>query len=317
MIDKIKITAKLSSDEIEHLSQHHHLACAYDKDYNKIMYMGTGFSNFSGIKIFINGNNLNLKTSLYKLWNKRNKDIPQKEIVFSITNAKTELKMLLDDNHLNPNRVFVKQYSFGLNLNVSHEPFTFIDKVKSIKTLNPKEMFIDAYFPFNTQKTTSKHKDIRKFYAICDESNKMKSVKYISDLPANKDSKILRIESFYRRHNIRADLFIKDKNIDRIVDKFYYDWSSLNFFRYIKGYKGSKGSELEMARNIIDSSPEIYLQRTKEEFRNNEITDTQYRTIREFIRDFDCNKNKYKIIISAQETEYKNLLFNALCMARN
>lgn len=121
--------------------------------------------------------------------------------------------------------------------------------------------------------------------------------------------KILRIETVYRRHNERSDKFFSDENISRLCKNFYIDWKDLFFFRTVRAYKGARKSEVERANIIINHGADEYLKRSKAEMESGKITPKQYRTIREFIRDYEEDSKRFRTIVSAQEKEYNSLLY--------
>jgi len=316
MFDKITIRTKLSNEECVHLSHSHFLHFWINSDGTQVEYRSGEYSKFSGVEISIKKNVLSMKTSLHKYWNNRNYGMLRNDNVFTISEAKSAFLMLMSENRLHPDKVYITQFELGLNLNVSYDPLTFIEQVKHITTSRNKQMFIDANYRINRQRTTEKYKEIRKYYKIYDKGWEMMEKRRQPAMRGDNKTKILRIETCYRRHNDRSDKFFTDNNIDRLINRFYSDWKNLIFYKDVNGKKGTHKSEIERAKMIINEGEESYLKYIKSDFENNKISENQYRTIREFVRDFKKVQSKFRIIISKQEMEYNELLFRVYKDAR-
>ncbi len=329
MFDKITIRAKVSGEECVHLAQLHHLQVWTNEAGTQVDYRSSEYSKISGIDVKIQRNTVTLKTSLHKYWNNRNYGRLRNDNIFTLSEAKAAFEMLLFENGLTQEKTRIVQFEVGLNMHVSYDPLTFIEMVQFISFRN-KLMFVDANFKINRQRTTEKHRDIRKYYKIYDKGWEMKEKKRgassiehqassnehrASSIESRQDH-ILRIETVYRRHNERSDKFFRDENLNRLVKRFYVDWKDLFFFRTVRAYKGARKSEVERASIIINYGAEEYLQRTKKEFEARKITAKQYRTIREFIRDYEEDSKRFKTMVSEQEKEYNSLLYNVFDITR-
>lgn len=317
MFDKITIRSKVSYDDCTFLANHHCLHTWINAEGTQVEYRSSEYSKITGVEISIKRNILTLKTSLHKYWNNRNYGMLRNDNTFTVSEAKSAFQMLFSENRLHPGKVKITQFEIGLNLNVSYDPLSFIEKVKHIPTSINKSMFIDANYHINRQRTTEKYKDIRKYYKIYDKSWEMMEKRRQPTMQRDNKTKILRIETCYRRHNDWSDKFFTDNNIDRLVNRFYSEWKSLFFYKDVIGKKGARNSENERARVLINEGKESYLESTKNDFDNKKISENQYRTIREFIRDFDNIQSKFNIIISNQEKEYNKLLFSVYNRAKN
>ena len=128
--------------------------------------------------------------------------------------------------------------------------------------------------------------------------------------------KILRIETCSRRYKERSDKFFMSNNIDRLVNRFYLEWKNLIFKKDVIGKKGTRKSEIDRAKLRINEGEETYLKNAKSDFDNKLISENQYRTLREFNRDFKNDQSKFDIIISEQEKEYNELLYSTYNRAR-
>ncbi|MDR0409507.1 MAG: hypothetical protein LBH18_03825 [Spirochaetaceae bacterium] len=315
MFDKITIRATVSDEEAAHLSRLHSLYMMVSGGGEIAGYRSNmRISNITGVVASIQREKcklqLTLKMSLHKFWNYRTRGVLRNDDDFTVSEAKSAIGMLLFENGLLSPRTRIIQFEIGLNMEVSFDPLDFIEKAQYISS-NEKLMFVDANFIINRQRTTEKNKNMRKYYKIYDKGferiSKLRGKKREAAKEAE-ERHILRIETVYRRHNESVDTFFSDANIKRLSIQFYKDWSGLFFFRSVDADKGTRKSEIERATAIINSSGHEYLQRVKNDFERGKITQKQFRTIREFVRDFELNKGRFRTVISKQEKQYAELL---------
>lgn len=310
MFDKITIRAKISDEECKHLADLHRLQSWTNSDGSQVNYRSSQYANTTGIQVQIMNNHVTLKCSLHKYWEKRNFGHLRNDTLFTISESKAAFETLLFENGLIAPKTRIVQFEIGLNLNVSYEPIIFIELVTWLAASNrtSKVMFIDANYRINRQKTSEKHADIRRYFKIYDKGYEMAERQRKPAETTTPKENILRIETVYRRQNKRGDEFFTDTNLKPLVQRFWADWKDLYFTRNIRAQKGTRKSEIERAKNIVNIGAEQYLYQIKEQYKNKTLTEKQYRTIREFIRDFDQNEERYKVVISAQEKEYNSLL---------
>ncbi len=122
--------------------------------------------------------------------------------------------------------------------------------------------------------------------------------------------KILRIETCHKRGKVISRKFFSDKNFERLTKRFYDDCSGLSFVKKVTGKKGCRISEVRNANNLINNGPEFLLDSIKKKIKPGLLTKNHLRTVREFIRDFEKLKHKFKIVVSEQEYEYNKLFFS-------
>ena len=334
MFDKITILAEdISQGECEHLAKAHRLLARINLQTAEILgyYSSTFHSRISGIVITIECKkriNAKITTSLHKYWQRHNYGKLRNDNEFTVSEAKAAFETLLFECGLLIERVKVVYFEIGLNLRVSYDPLSFIELVKygmfqsKNGTHRRKIMFTDANYQIYRQKTTEKHRDIRKYFKIYDKGFEMDGKKRgkhrIEAIQKRIEEKnnILRIETVYKRHSEKAVTFFTDSNIRRLINWFYLDWKELNFFKKIRAEKGARKSETERAQIIVNIGAEEYRRQINEDLKENRITPKQHRTIREFIRDFEKNGNRFKTIISPQEKEYNKLFDKELAEQR-
>ncbi len=313
MFDKITIRVNVSNEECAHLAQLHCLQIWTNADGTQVNYRSSQYANSTGIQVQIINNRVTLKCSLHKYWEKANFGRLRNDTIFTISEAKAAFEMLLFENGFTAHKVRIVMFEIGLNLYVSYDPITFIELANYMVPASggAKLMFIDANYHENRQRTTLKHSDIRRYFKIYDkgfEQQKKEKKAGRLDKVAHKEENILRIETVYKRASRRADEFFSDANLRPLIQRFWLDWKDLCFIRDIRAQKGVRKSEIERARIIINIGAEQYLKQIKQNYKDQKITQKQYRTEREFIRDFDKHQDKFKIIVSEQEKEYNMLL---------
>jgi hypothetical protein len=282
----------------------------------KTEYKSPKSANFEGIIISIKGNKLQIKCSLHKVYFRQTYGVLDNSGLFSITNAKKALDLLFDYVGIEKERAKITYFEIGLNLPVTFEPLQYIELMQSItagKTDKEKMLFIDANFRKNRQKTTEKHKTIKKVFKVYDKEFENADRRH--EKPNG--THILRIETMYRRQNISvADFFSKD-NINRLLAVFYKDWQRVEFARNITAEKGTRTGQIENAKKVLLYGCENYLQTAKTDFEKKLLTEKQYRTIREFVNSWKHNKHKYRMLQTEHETEYRKILLQRFEMAKH
>jgi len=307
MFDFITIQSRISDAVCRELVQRHHLQ-VWSNENGTVEYRHSEIAKLSGIQISIKRNVLKLRVSLHKYWNIRCYGTYDNYTRFNRSSALASFHNLLLENGLNPNLTKIMKFEIGLNLHVTQEPIKYIELIRAIGC-NGKYMFNDANYQTNRQKTTEKHKNIRRYFKIYDKSFEISDKSHTKEGRERDGEKyILRIETIYKRCNEKADNFLTYKNIDKLLAKFLDVWSSAIFCRHVRAEKGKRKSEQERAEKIIRLGKDEYLSQAYQEFWNKKITPKQYRTIREFARDFEINKTKYSIEISGLEKEFLYLL---------
>jgi hypothetical protein len=307
MIDFITIQSRISDAVCEELVRRHHLQQWRSED-GMMEYHHGETSRFSGIQISIKHNVLKLRVSLHKYWNIRCFGTYDNYTRFDRVSAIAAFLNLMSENKLIPSQTKILKFELGLNLHVTQEPVKFIELIRGIGS-NGKCMFNDANYQINRQKTTEKHKNIRKYFKIYDKGFEIRDKSHTKDARDRQEEKyILRIETIHKRCNMKADHFLSNSNMNKLMTNFWDDWSSAVFCRHVRAQKGKRKSEQERAEKLLKYGKEEYLARVCQQLQNKQITSKQYRTIREFIRDFEKNKMQYSAEISDAEDEFFRLL---------
>ena len=287
--------------------RHHLIRCT---EGNETYYQSSALSNIEGIWWKIKGNTAQIKCSIHKLFYRSRYGTLDNSQMFTISDAKQIISELLDDWDIDPTQVRITYYEVGLNIPVECNPLEYIALAESIGVSRNKELFNDANFERNRQKTTEKSKNIRKVFKIYDKGFECRDKGRLCD------GNILRIETIYRRQSIGLIDFFSEESINNILHTFYRDWATISFRRRVSADKGIKSSQIEKAEALLRLGRDEYMKRTQADWKSGYLSDKQYRTIREFIQSWEEVKGSFKMIPSPLENEYKSKLLRLFNKAK-
>ena len=268
----------------------------------QMFYQSSAYGNFEGIYMKIRGNTVQIKCSLHKLYQKGLSGSLDNSQMFTVSNALETIGVLFDRLGIDKNETKVTYYEIGLNISVESDPLEYISLVQSIGENEDKEMFNDANFQKNRQKTTEKSRNIKKVLKIYDKGFEAR------EKDRSVESNILRIETIYKRQDIPLSVFMSKDRIKKIAKRFYRDWNSIKYQRRIEADKGIKPSQIKRARSIMELGREMYLKQNKELFLNGDLSKMQWETIRTFVKSWDSLKSKFRFKPDNKEVEYRNKL---------
>lgn len=297
MFDKVILHAQLDDvAHAEYLIGLEHLQRCTEGD--RVYWSSTALANLAGVSMRIDGNTVKINCSLHKMYYRAYHGRLDNTQMFTISQARQIAYELLEAWRLDIRKVRVTYFEVGLNLPVDCEPLEYISLMCSVGSSRDKELFNDANFEKNRQKTTEKGRAIKKVFKVYDKGFEVRNKGH--DMPCN----ILRIETMYRRQNILLGDFLSENNVSRLLSIFYSDWTEVEFRRKISSSGGVKFSQIERAEKVMQYGTEKYLQMTREDFASGVLTAKQFRTIREFVQKWDELKQKFKFIPDLRETEY-------------
>lgn len=273
---------------------------------NAIQYQSTEIAKMTGVFITIKAKKMQVKCSLHKFYNRLTTGTLENDDMFTLSDARRAFETLFEGIGIDKERAKITYFEIGLNIPTHKEPIKYIEIARNIimgkVSKTDKEMFIDANYHINRQKTTEKRNTIKKVFKIYDKGFEKAERRRI----AITDERILRVETIYRRQSITASKFFDATNLGRITQTFFRDWTSLEFARTVTAEKGTTKSQLRNAESILLLGRETYLNHIRNELEKGNLTARQHRTIREFVRDWDDNKHKYRMLPSECEREFKD-----------
>ena len=257
-------------------------------------------SRFEGIEMSIRGERIRITCSPHSLYSKWNGGRLDNSGLFTMSQAVTTIHQLFDRIGIGIDEAIkVSYFEIGLNIPVEVEALNYISVATSIGGENEKELFNDANYEKDRQRTTEKSKNIKKVFKMYDKAfeyrNKGKPVV----------GNILRIETMFRRQNIPLSTFISPDFIKRLTERFYKDWDSISFPQKIEADIGVRATQIEKARYIMEFGRDKYLVHIKELYDTGEITKKQAEQARAFVREWDCISHKFRYIPDNKEVEYK------------
>lgn len=264
---------------------------------NKSYYESSEYGKFDGIHLKIEGRTLKVVCSVQKIFSKYAGNGLDNSGSFTVSEGRATLRRLFDSIGIDVSHVTVTYFEIGLNMKMSRDPSEYIKRVMS--TDDAREMYSDADYKKDRQKTTEKDKDKRKVLKIYDKSfeyrQKGKAV----------DDNILRLETVYRRQKVPLRDFFDEAYISRLTNQFFRDWYNVSFPQTIVCESGTKSSQIERAQKIMTVGRDKYMEENRNNLREGRITPKQYRVNREYAQMWDEHKKRFKIVPSIEETEYK------------
>ena len=310
MFDKVVLHGILDSmAHADYLINLEHLQRCSEGD--TVYYSSTALANLSGVQMRIDGYYVRINCSLHKMYYRAKYGRLDNTQMFTISEARTIVRDLLSAWSLDIRKVRVTYYEVGLNLPVDKEPLEYISMVHSVGGSREKELFNDANFEKNRQKTTERGRAIKKVFKIYDKGYEARSKGH--DVEGN----ILRVETIYRRQDIPLQEFLSTENVSKMLGIFYRDWLEIGFERKVSALPGVKVSQVDKAEKIIKYGTEKYLQMSRDDYAAGTLSAKQFRTIREFIQKWPQMREKFKFIPTAYELEYLLKYKNMFNTAQN
>lgn len=262
---------------------------------------------FEGIIMKIRNGRIQINCSPHSLYSKWNGGRLDNSGYFTMPQAVETVRELFDRIGVCMDEAIkVTYFEIGLNIPVQYDPLEYISMVSSIYEAGGKELFNDANFQKNRQKTTEKSNTIKKVFKIYDKGfeyrNKGKPV----------EGNILRIETMFRRQSIPLSTFISPDFIKRLTGRFYKDWSSISFPKRIEADSGTHSTQIEKARYIMEFGKDEYLSHVKELCACGEYSKKQGIMARAFAKEWDNIRSKFRYIPDNKEVEYMDKLRNLL-----
>ncbi|MCD8173780.1 MAG: hypothetical protein LUD76_10070 [Alistipes sp.] len=250
---------------------------------------------------------LKVECSLHKFFNETSTGTRSNHDLFTMNDAEAAFRHLLTEKALPADDLRVYNYEIGVNLNLSKNCRTFLDKMRSIGAVgSEKLLYVNPRYKDERVKTTVFHTHTRKYFKAYDKVFELRDRKR-KFIP---DGNILRIETAYRRlDKVAAVDFFHPDNLRKMVEAFFRDWRTIQFEQDIITPKGTGRARRQLCIEIMDRGTAAVLEQAKERHRNGSLKDWEYRNIREFIaREWDGIKKQIKFIQSPEEQEFRELL---------
>lgn len=250
---------------------------------------------------------LKAEGSLQKFYNEITKNERSNYNMFTMDEAKKAIETLLHEKGIDEADARIYNYEIGLNLNISKDCRTFLDKIKSIGPMgNERLIYVNPKYKDERAKTTVFHSHTRKHFKVYDKVFEAidKKRKVIPE------GNILRIETVYRRlaKGSIKEFFAPD-NLYKQIENFFRDWRTIQFEQDIITPKGTGRAKQQLCLEIMEHGKDTVVKRAKARHTNGSLTDWEYRNIREFAtKEWDKLKKGITFIQSEEEKEFRHLL---------
>lgn len=209
---------------------------------------------------------------------------------FTMQEARQTITEVLEYYGLPTSELFVKHFEIGANIPTELEPHEVLNRLEGIKE---KQLYYNPKYKNESMKITPFHKDFKRVYKVYDKLHEMKDKRR---KPPDISTNIIRLETEYRRvQKIEISAFLRVGFLEKLQTDFITDFTQMEyeiFLEYVGKGKASS-TKTQVAKSIIQYGTVKALEQCKEKLEMKEITPRQYRTQREFIRDW-FSKELYK-----------------------
>lgn len=297
MFDKITLKGKIDMADFDTIVLRNYLEQCSKGD--EVFYASTAYANFDGVFITLNGDSIKCKCSINKLWQKNQSGKLDNSKPMTFRNAVKTIHELLMRLCLKAEDCIVTYYEVGITMKMNASAVDYIGMVEDV---SGKQLWNDANYPENRQKTTERSKYYRKIMKIYDKTYEA------GEKGRDVGKNVLRIETIYRHQSVRLIDLIDEFNLAKIGKIFYEDWLSLRFVRNLQATPGIRMGQLDRAREIHRLGQDRYVEKYRGMFLERKITKKQWETIRNFARSWPDEKKKYIEEVNPMETEYQERL---------
>lgn len=314
MIDLIKLTRiGLHAGEITHIVALNRLQT--NTRAGVIYYDNLAVKNLVGYYMRIETETpekLKIETSLHKYFSFRKTGYQTNSDLFSFADARESVRMLAEQTGVELTAMQVGYYELGLNMILANDCKIYIDKMQTVGLLKGKRtLHNNPKYKGERIKTTEFDRDKKKVLKVYDKAFEMRDKKVIAD--GLECANILRIETTYKRvEGVSLFSLLNPDAEKRHVDKFAKDWRTVQFDPVIISPKGTTTQKIEICRDILKNGTEWVLNESFNKVQTGEITDRQYRYLRDYVQNWDIISKEIKILRSDEETEYRKELTRAI-----
>lgn len=313
MIDLITLIDRgLTDEEIKHIIETNNLQTntKSGKPYYDNMNTKNRYDKFY-IRIESN-RNMKLMVSLHKYRNYLTKGEYTNYDLFNMDEVSETAKAIGTATGLQMEDLSVYGYEIGMNLYLSKDCRSYLDKIETIGILDAKkEFFVNPKYKNERLKTTYFYREMRKVFKVYDKNFEMTEKKRTENTG---HTNILRIETVFNRlEKMPMVKFLSPENIQKMTDQFLRDWRQIGFDSDLSVPKGTSFSKLNLCKEILRHGTDEVLTAARLRHKQGNLTEKQFRTIREFIiNDWDTFKQTIKKVQSIEEQEFRKLFLNTI-----
>ena len=300
MFDKMIFTATLSRKQVCKIVKELHLIPCSKGD--KTYWSSSNYAQLDGRHAVIDSSgHLKLSCSIHKLYEQAMTGALDNSRECRMSDALSVISALFDSEgglDIPLDKLHVRYMEIGLSFVMAHNPLDYIRQMISVGEDKAREMFIDYHYERDRMKITAKTRNVRKCLKVYDKTFEA------ADKDRTVDDNTLRVETQYRRMNMRLDQLLTPETLDKFLFQFYQDWSSVTWVRDVTAVKGVKASQLAKAAELLTIGEDAYLERHRREWKAGALSDKAWRTYREFAANWSSLRSMFRSERGPLEAEY-------------
>lgn len=300
MFDKMIFTATLSRKQVCKIVKDLHLIPCSKGD--KTYWSSSNYALLDGRHAVIDSSgHLKLSCSIHKLYEQAMTGALDNSRECRMSDALSVISALFDSEgglDIPLDKLHVRYMEIGLSFVMAHNPLDYIRQMISVGEDKAREMFIDYHYERDRMKITAKTRNVRKCLKVYDKTFEA------ADKDRTVDDNTLRVETQYRRMNMRLDQLLTPETLDKFLFQFYQDWSSVTWVREVTAVKGVKASQLAKAAELLTIGEDAYLERHRREWKAGALSDKAWRTYREFAANWSSLRSMFRSERGPLEAEY-------------
>lgn len=300
MFDKMIFTATLSRKQVCKIVKELHLIPCSKGD--KTYWSSSNYALLDGRHAVIDSSgHLKLSCSIHKLYEQAMTGALDNSRECRMSDALSVISALFDSEgglDIPLDKLHVRYMEIGLSFVMAHNPLDYIRQMISVGEDKAREMFIDYHYERDRMKITAKTRNVRKCLKVYDKTFEA------ADKDRTVDDNTLRVETQYRRMNMRLDQLLTPETLDKFLFQFYQDWSSVTWVRDVTAVKGVKASQLAKAAELLTIGEDAYLERHRREWKAGALSDKAWRTYREFAANWSSLRSMFRSERGPLEAEY-------------
>ena len=300
MFDKMIFTATLSRKQVCKIIKELHLIPCSKGD--KTYWSSSNYALLDGRHAVIDSSgHLKLSCSIHKLYEQAMTGALDNSRECRMSDALSVISALFDSEgglDIPLDKLHVRYMEIGLSFVMAHNPLDYIRQMISVGEDKAREMFIDYHYERDRMKITAKTRNVRKCLKVYDKTFEA------ADKDRTVDDNTLRVETQYRRMNMRLDQLLTPETLDKFLFQFYQDWSSVTWVRDVTAVKGVKASQLAKAAELLTIGEDAYLDRHRREWKAGALSDKAWRTYREFAANWSSLRSMFRSERGPLEAEY-------------
>lgn len=298
MIDKITLKKKSITDkELKQIASKSRLKKNIKN--GAIYYDNGDTKNFNGgffIQIDTRGA-LTVSGSVHKFFNFEATGKLTNYNNITMQQAQQSITKILEYYGLKGIELQVYYFEIGINHETEEPTHKILER---FQTLNGKKLYFHPRFKKESLKTTETDKDKKRIFRMYDKLHELKEKRQTLTGVKN----LTRYETIYKRQNIPLQEFITNENLKRLEEDFYKEIQELQPAPKVEYIGTGKSSTIkkELAGVIITLGTEKAMQMIKEQ----DLTPKEYRTRREFIRDWFSKELYKEYKLTKEENNIRN-----------